>query len=174
MSLKDDATRVAVLKALRDTVEAEYEAARLRLLDGLRASRAELGLKSLRVTLPDDTPVATVTVVDPRPAVVVVDPASFTSWVAEHYPTEVETRVTVRSSWQRHFVATLATSAASPGPVADPRTGEVVPGLAARPAPEPRSFSLRPLPGGTEEITRAWRDGELDLRGLISLDGGAP
>jgi hypothetical protein len=171
MSLKDDATRVAVLKALRDTVEAEYEAARLRLLDGLRASRAELGLKSLRVTLPDDTPVATVTVVDPRPAVVVVDPATFTSWVAEHYPTEVETRVTVRSSWQRHFVATLDTG---PGPVADPRTGEVVPGLAARPAPEPRSFSLRSLPGGTEEITRAWRDGELDLRGLISLDGGAP
>ncbi len=174
MSLKDDATRVAVLKALRDTVEAEYEAARLRLLDGLRASRAELGLKSLRVTLPDDTPVATVTVVDPRPAVVVVDPASFTSWVAEHYPTEVETRVTVRSSWQRHFVATLATSAASPGPVADPRTGEKDAGLAARPATEPRSFSLRSLPGGTEEITRAWRDGELDLRGLISLDGGAP
>jgi hypothetical protein len=85
----------------------------------------------------------------------------------------------VRSSWQRHFVATLDTALdtapdTAPGPVADPRTGEVVPGLAARPAPEPRSFSLRPLPGGTEQITRAWRDGELDLRGLISLDGGAP
>ncbi len=178
MSLKDDATRVAVLKALRDTVDAEYEAARLRLLDGLRASRAEVGLKSMRVTLPDDTPVATVTVVDPRPTVVVVDEDTFTTWVAERYPTEVETRVKVRSSWQRHFVATLATPGAtpgaSPGPVADPRTGEVVPGLATRPACEPRSFSLRSLPGGTEEITRAWRDGELDLRGLISLDGGAP
>jgi hypothetical protein len=174
MSLKDDATRVAVLKTLRDTVDAEYEAARLRLLDGLRASRAELGLKSMRVTLPDDTPVATVTVVDPRPTVVVDDEATFTSWVAENYPTEVETRVTVRSSWQRRFVGTLATPGTPPGPVADPRTGEVVPGLAARPAREPRSFSLRSLPGGTEEITRAWRDGELDLRGLISLDGGAP
>jgi hypothetical protein len=171
MSLKDDATKVAVLKALRDTVDAEYEAARLRLLDGLRASRAEVGLKSVRVTLPDDTPVATVTVVDPRPSVVVVDEATFTTWVAENYPTEVETRTKVRPSWQRHFVATLD---ASPGPVADPRTGEVVPGLAARPASEPRSFSLRPLPGGTEEITRAWRQGELDLRRLISLDGGAP
>ena len=42
MSLKEDATRVAVLKALRDTVDAEYEAPCLRVLDGLRAARAEL------------------------------------------------------------------------------------------------------------------------------------
>jgi hypothetical protein len=171
MSLKEDATRVAVLRALRDTVEAEYEAARLRVLDGLRAARAELGLKSMRVSLPDDTPVATVTLVDPKPAVVVSDEASFTSWVAETYPTEVETRVQVRSSWQRQFVSRLD---ASPGPVADPRTGEIVPGLAAIPAPEPRSFSLRPLPGGTEEITRAWRRGALDLRRVLTRDGGEP
>lgn len=170
MSLRDDATRVAVLKALRDTVDAEYEAARLRVLAGLRAARAELGLKSMRVTLPDDTAVATITLVDPKPAVVVVDERAFTTWVAEHYPTEVETRVQVRSSWQRRFVSGLD---ASSGPV-DPRTGEVVPGLAALPAPEPRSFSLRPLPGGTEEITRAWRRGTLDLRRVLALDGGEP
>jgi hypothetical protein len=171
MSLKDDATRVAVLKALRDTVDAEYEAARLRVLDGLRAARAELGLKSMRVTLPDDTPVATVTLVDPRPAVVVANEGAFTTWVAENYPTEVETRVQVRPGWQRQFVARLD---ASPGPVADPRTGEIVPGLAAQAAPEPRSFSLRPLPGGAEEITRAWRRGALDLRRVLTLDGGEP
>jgi hypothetical protein len=169
MTLKDDATRVAVLKVLRDTVEAEYEAARRRVLDGLRASRAELGLKSMRVTLPDDTPVATVSVVEPKAAVVVVDEDAFTSWVAENYPTEVETRV--RSSWQRKFVSRLD---ATPGPVADPSTGEVVPGLAARPAAEPRSFSLRSLPGGVEEIVGAWRRGDLDLRGVLALDGGEP
>jgi len=171
MSLKEDATRVAVLKVLRDTVDAEYEAARLRVLAGLRAARAELGLKSLRVTLPDDTPVATVTLVDPRPAVVVLDEDTFTTWVAENYPTEVETRVRVRPSWQKQFVSGLDASA---GPVADPRTGGVVTGLAALPAPEPRSFSLRSLPGGTEEITRAWRRGALDLRRVLTLDGGEP
>jgi hypothetical protein len=171
MSLRDDATRVAVLKALRDTVDAEYEAARHRLLAGLRTARAELGLKSMRVTLPDDTPVATVTLVDPRPSVVVVDERRFTTWVAENYPTEVETRVQVRSSWQKQFVSRLV---ASDGPVADPGTGEVVPGLEAMPAREPRSFSLRPLPGGTEEITRAWRHGALDLRSVLTLDGGEP
>jgi hypothetical protein len=51
MSLKEDAARVAVLEALRDTVDAEYEAARRRVLDGLPAARAELSLKSRRVTL---------------------------------------------------------------------------------------------------------------------------
>jgi hypothetical protein len=171
MSLKEDATRVAVLKALRDTVDAEYEAARRRVLDGLRAARAELGLKSMRVTLPDETPVATVTLVDPQPAVVVVDEDTFTTWVAENYPTEVETRVRVRPNWQKRFVSRLDASA---GPVADPRTGQVVTGLAALPASEPRSFSLRSLPGGTEEITRAWRRGALDLRRVLALDGGEP
>jgi hypothetical protein len=171
MSLKEDATRVAVLKALRDTVDAEYEAARLRVLDGLRAARAELGLKSMRVTLPDDTPVATVTLVDPRPAVVVVNEGAFTTWVSENYPTEVETRVQVRSSWQRQFVSRLDSSC---DPVADPRTGKVVTGLAALPAPEPRSFSLRSLPGGSEAITRAWRRGAIDLRRVLTLNGGEP
>lgn len=171
MSLKEDATRVAVLKALRDTVDTEYEAARLRVLAGLRAARAELGLKSLRVTLPDATPVATVTLVDPRPAVMVTDEDTFTTWVAENYPTEVETRVRVRPSWQKQFVSGLDTSS---GPVSDPRTGDVVTGLAVLPAPEPRSFSLRSLPGGTEEITRAWRRGTIDLRRILTLAGDEP
>jgi hypothetical protein len=170
MSLKDAATRVAVLKVLRDAVDAEYEAARRRVLDGLREARAELGLKSMRVTL-TDTPVATVTLVDPRPAVVVVDEKTFTTWVAENYPTEVETRVQVRSSWQRQFISRLD---ASSGPVVDPHTGKAVTGLTALAAPEPRSFSLRPLPGGTEEITRAWRRGALDLRRVLSLDADEP
>jgi hypothetical protein len=169
VSLKDDATRVAVLKALRDPMDAEYEAARRRVLDGLRVARAELGLKSMRVTLPDDMPVATVTIVDPQPAVVVVNESTFTTWVAENYPTEVETRVRVRSSWQRQFVSRLD---AASGTVADPRTGAIGPGLAALPAPEPCSFSLRSLPGGTEEITRAWYRGALDLRRVLTLDGG--
>jgi hypothetical protein len=171
MSLKEDAIRVAVLKALRDTVDAEYEAARLRVLAGLRAARAELGLESLRVTLPDATPVATVTLVDPRPAVVIADEDAVTTWVAENYPTEVETRVRVRPGWQKRFVSGPD---ASTGPVADPRTGEVVTGLAVLPAPEPRSFSLRSLPGGAEEITRAWRRGALDLRRVLALAGAEP
>jgi hypothetical protein len=39
MSLKEDATTVAVLRALRDIIDAEYEAARLRVFAGLREAR---------------------------------------------------------------------------------------------------------------------------------------
>jgi hypothetical protein len=48
----------------------------------------------------------------------------------------------------------------------------VIPGLTTVSAPAPRSFSLRPLPGGPEEVTRAWRSGQVDLRRLLALDGG--
>jgi hypothetical protein len=58
VSLKEDATTVAVLRALRDAIDAEYEAARLRVFAGLREARDEVGLKSMRVTLPDGTPIA--------------------------------------------------------------------------------------------------------------------
>lgn len=169
MSLKDCATKVTVLRVLRDAVEAEYEATRREVLDGLRAARAEFDLKSIRVTLPDDTPIATITLIDLQPAVVIADEEAFTAWVAENHPGEVETLVRVRTGWQKQFLAHLA---AQPGPVADPHTGEVIPGLAAAPAPAPRSFSLRPLPGGAEQVARAWHTGEIDLRRLLALGGG--
>jgi hypothetical protein len=171
MNLQEDATTVAVLKALRDMVDAEYEAARLRVFAGLREARADMGLKSMRVTLPDGTPVATVTLVDPRPAVGVVDEDTFTAWVAENYPDEVETRVRVRPSWQKQFISGLDTSSDQ---VTHVRTGKVITGLAVLPAPEPRSFSLRYLPGGTREITQAWRRGALDLHRVFTLDGVSP
>jgi hypothetical protein len=169
MNLKDHATKVAVLRVLRDAVEAQYQATRREVLDGLRAARAEFALKSMRVTLPDGTPIATITLIDPQPAVVVADEDAFTAWVVENHPGEVETLVRVRSSWQKQFIARLA---AWPAPVTDPHTGEVIPGLATAPAPAPCSFSLRPVPGGTEQVARAWHTGEIDLPRLLALDGG--
>jgi hypothetical protein len=169
VSLKEDATTVAVLRALRDIVDAEYEAVRLRVLAGLREARDKVGLKSMRVTLPDGTPVATVTLIDPKPATVVGDEAAFVAWVAGRYPNEIETRV--RLSWQRKFLSELDPSADR---VIDPRTGETVEGLVTIPSPEPRSFSLRPLPDGTREISRAWRCGDLDLYRMLPLEGTRP
>ncbi|MFC7650022.1 hypothetical protein ACFQX6_64075 [Streptosporangium lutulentum] len=140
MNLKDSATRVAVLRVLRDTVNAAYEAERRTVLDGLRAARAEFDLKSIRVTLPDHTPVATITLVDPQSAVVVADEDAFTAWVAANHPGEVETLVRVRPGWQRAFLTHLAAL----DPVADPHTGEVIPGLTAvAPSRRGRSASGR-------------------------------
>lgn len=169
MNLKDQATKVAVLRVLRDVVEAQYQATRLEVLDGLRTARAEFALKSMRVTLPDGAPIATITLIDPKPTVVVADEGAFTAWVAENHPEEVETLVRVRSSWRKQFIAQLAVW---PDPVTDPHTGEVIPGLAAVPASAPRSFSLRPTPDGTEQVARAWHTGEIDLPRLLALDGG--
>lgn len=111
MSLKEDATTVAVLRALRDVIDAEYEAARLRVFAGLREARDEVGLKSMRVTLPDGTPIATVTLIDPKPTAVVGDEAAFVAWVADRYPGEIETQIRVRPSWQRKFLSELDPSA---------------------------------------------------------------
>ncbi|MBL3669608.1 hypothetical protein JL475_27215 [Streptomyces sp. M2CJ-2] len=168
MNLRDRATRVVVLRVLRDAVEAEYRAERRAVLDGLRAARAELALKSMRVTLPDDIPIATLTLIDPQPAVVVADEDAFTAWVAANHSGEVETLVRVRPAWKREFFGRLACF----DPVVDPHTGEVIPGLAVAPPSEPRSFSLRPVPGGAERVARAWHTGEIDLRRLLALGGG--
>src|SRR5919204_67193 len=100
-----------------------------RVLDQLRAARAEIGLKSTSVTLPNGTPVATITLIDPAPAVVVTDDGAFADWTARHYPGEVATRV--RPSWQKAFLSRLDPTA---HPVADPHTGVPVAGLAAVPA----------------------------------------
>jgi hypothetical protein len=132
MSLKEDATTVAVLKALRDIVDAEYEAARQRVFAGLCEVRDETGLKSIRVTLPDDTPVATISLIDPKPAIAVSDEKAFLGWVREYYPSEVETLVRVRPAWQRNFISGLD---ASSDLVTDASTGENVRGLDAVPAP---------------------------------------
>ncbi|MER7536525.1 hypothetical protein ABTX77_17340 [Streptomyces sp. NPDC097704] len=168
MSLKEHATRVAVLRVLRDAVDAEYQTERHEVLEELLAARAELNLKSVRVALPDETPVATLTLVDPQPTVVVADEEAFTAWVADNHPGEVETLVRVRPGWQRQFLARLTCL----DPVADPYSGEEIPGLGVLSASEPRSFSLRPLPGGRERIARAWHTGTLDLRRLLPLKGG--
>jgi hypothetical protein len=160
VSLKEDATTVAVLRALRDAIDAEYEAARLRVFAGLREARDTVGLKSMRVTLPD-----------PKPAPAVGDEAAFAAWVADRYPGEVETQVRVRPGWQRRFLSELDPSA---DPVVDPRTGETIEGLVVIPPSGPRSFSLRPVAGGTREISRAWRRGDLDLSRMLTLEGTRP
>lgn len=99
------ATRVAVLTALRDAISTEITRARAELGAGLDQARAELGLKSLDVTLPDGGPeVATVTVRQTGPAID-VDEQALADWVAEHHPSEI-TR-TVRSAFRDKLLSRL-------------------------------------------------------------------
>jgi hypothetical protein len=98
MSLQDDVTAVAVLKALRDTVDAEYQAARRRVLDRLRT--VPTARKPTRVTLPEGTLGATITMVYPAPAAVVIDDEALTSRTAGDDRSGVRTRVRACASWQ--------------------------------------------------------------------------
>ncbi|MEU8157993.1 hypothetical protein AB0B94_30440 [Micromonospora sp. NPDC048986] len=71
----------------------------------------------------------------------IVDEAAFLAWVAERYPTEVETVVITRArpAWQSSFL----TGVASRGEPACDDQGETVPGLEWRPGGDFGGISLR-------------------------------
>lgn len=73
-------------------------------------------------------------------SVSVSDSAALTRWVTNRYPTEVEMVPTVRPAWLTGF---LQRASPSGDVVADPSTGEVVPGLAVRPGGEFAGVTVR-------------------------------
>lgn len=87
---------------------------------------------------------ATVVLPLSQQAVYVRDPIVFLRWVKERYPDGVETVEQVRSGWQGQFLADckVAPKVDSPGDPYDPATGEVVPGLAVRPAGVPGTLTV--------------------------------
>lgn len=73
-----------------------------------------------------------------NPSVAVVDEPAFLAWVAERYPTEVETIQRVRPAWQGRFLDGVVGRGA---PACDPQ-GEEIPGLEWRPGGTFGSISL--------------------------------
>ena len=84
--LRAEALRTVVLQALRDEIKNETEFARGEVLVELTKLWREVGVKSLDVKLPDGLTVATVTLVEPSPAIVVVDRPAFVAWVQKRAP----------------------------------------------------------------------------------------
>lgn len=157
MSLKILTARTAVLKALRDAIDAELSGSRADVLDGLLDAKASLGVKSVDVTLPDGTKVASVTLTEPKGRIAVTNDEAFARYVLDRWPDEVA--MTVRSAWQKKLLARLKD--AGDGDVVDPETGELVDGVTAYPPADPSSFSLRYADGGRERIADAYRNGQL-------------
>jgi hypothetical protein len=157
--LRDAATRVAVLKALRDQIDAEYNAARGELTGELLAAWREQRQDRAPAELPDGSTVATVSLTKPKDTLAVVDERAFTAWAKTAHPEEVtvEMRVAVRSSYRSALLAEMTKT----GAIVDPQTGEVVPGVALLPGGEPSTFSLRFAKGGREAVAEAWRRGDL-------------
>jgi hypothetical protein len=85
--LSGETLRAAVLGALRDVIDGEYQHARGQVLDLLlEARRSGIPIKSVDVNLPDGHKVAQITLVDPSDERVVTDRAAFTKWVRGRAP----------------------------------------------------------------------------------------
>lgn len=167
MSVKTDATRVAVLTALRDAIDEEVRNLRDGTLRGLLDAREELGVKSIDVTLPDGTKVAAVTLTQPSARISVDSEEAFTRYVEQHYPDEVVTETKVRPAFRKQLLDRVAD--AGDNDVADVNTGEIVPGLTCYPAGKPTRFSLRFADTGRQDVLDAWQAGA-----LAELDTPAP
>lgn len=74
-----------------------------------------------------------------NPSVVVVDEPAFLAWVAERYPTEVETIRRVRPAWQGRFLDGVVERG---NPPCDPQ-GEEIPGLEWRAGGTFNGISMR-------------------------------
>lgn len=171
MSLKDTATRVAVLDTLAKTITAELKAAKAELETGLRAAKAETGTQTIAVDLLG-TDIGKATLVQNKPAASVVDETALLAWVREVAPSEITTRLVteVRPAWRKQLLDAL--TAAGVVEWADPETGVIheVPGveLVGR-APHTR---LTIPAEGKAAIAEAWWSGALTTVVLPELTAG--
>lgn len=177
MSLRDLALEEATLKALADLVKDRLTAVRSELQSGLDTAEQESGTRQIGAQLPDGTPVATLSLTDPKPEAKVTDLDAFTAWVMTTYPTEIERRFVteVRGSFIDKVLAEM--TAAGVTRVVDKETGELhdVPGVSVK-ATRSRNHSLRFKPAGRDAIAAAWQAGTLQVPGVTgpaAVESGA-
>lgn len=148
MTLPDAALDTAAARLLTDLLNTAHNRLRARTLDLLRQARADLGVRSVAVTLPDGTPVAALTLPDPRPGID-IDDAALLAHVAAHHPTEIIRQVNPA------FATALRRRLRIDGDtVIDTTTGEAVPWARPRPAAPPTGFTLTWTEGGRDALAR--------------------
>lgn len=160
MSLKDTATRVAILDTLAAHIAAELKAAKAELQDGLRTAKAETGTQQIAVDL-NGADIGKATLVQPKAAATVTDEAALLAWVREVAKSEVTTRLVteIRPAWLAQLKKQI--EAIGRPEWADPETGVIhdVPGidLVGRTA----HTRLTVPDAGKQAIGEAWRSGAL-------------
>ncbi|MFI5831016.1 hypothetical protein ACIA6C_27845 [Streptomyces sp. NPDC051578] len=162
MSLKDAAAREATLRTLLDVIDGEYKAARAEVQELLDAASAETGTTQIKATLPDGTPVATVSISSGSAEARVTDPEAFTAWVLANASGEIERRFVteVRPAFTKKLLAELTATGGTEW--ADPETGVIheVPGVAIQPA-RARGHRVLFTKTGRDQVMAAWRAGQL-------------
>ena len=175
MSLKDAATRTAVLTAISERIDAELKAAKADLQAELKQARKDTGTSQIGAELPDGTAVAKVTLVTPKPAATVTDPAAFLAWVRDHHPAGADNIVRRFVTEVRPaFVKTLLGEMTAAGVAQwfDSETGEVhaVPGVELQGRAAYHRFTFES--DGQQLVAQAWQDGQLNGLLLPQLTQG--
>ncbi|MFI6443788.1 hypothetical protein [Kitasatospora sp. NPDC050543] len=172
MSLKDAATRAAVLATLYDEIGTQLKAAKAEMQAGLKAAKAETGTRQIGAELPDGTPVAKITLVTPDPAAEVVDDEAFLTWVRQHHPDNVTRRFVteVRPAFVKSLLAEMTVAGCPQW--CDQETGEVhtVPGVKLQPraAYHRTTFETH----GKAAVAAAWQAGQLTNIALPQITPG--
>ncbi|MFM9777054.1 hypothetical protein [Streptomyces scabiei] len=172
MSLKDAATREAVLKTLLDAVKQEYDAARAETQTLLDAASEETGTRQVAVGIPDGPDIATVSLSSGEAAAKVTDTDAFTAWVRENYESEIKRQLvtTVQPAFEKKLLAEV--TAIGTGEWADANgVLHEVPGVAMAPA-RARTHSVRFKKDGRDQVMEAWRSGRLNGVVLPELTAG--
>lgn len=160
MSLKDTATRVAILDTLSRSITTELKKAKAELETGLRAAKDETGTQTIAVDL-DGTDIGKATLVQQKPAATVTDEIALLAWVRDVAKSEVTVRVVteIRPAWLAQLKKQI--EAVGRPEWADPETGVIheVPGieLVGRAA----HTRLTVPEEGRAAIGEAWRSGAL-------------
>lgn len=171
MSLKDQATRVAILDTLVKAMTDELKQAKIDLETGLRAAKAETGTQTIAVDLLG-TDIGKATLVQNKPAATVTDADKLLAWVRTVAPTEITTRLVteIRPAWLAQLKKQI--DAVGVTEWADPETGVIhdVPGieLIGRAA-----YTRLTVPAeGKQAIAEAWRNRQLDAVFALELAAG--
>lgn len=170
MTLKDAATRAAILTALAEAIGDELKTAKAELQAELKAAKENTGTQQVGVSLPDGQDVGKVSLVQPKAVAAVVDEKAFREWARSVRPGEVVSRVVteVRPAWAALVLKEI--TAAGTARWCDPETGELhdVPGVQIQGR---AAYTRMTLPdSGREEIAQAWRNGRLAHLNLLQIE----
>lgn len=160
MSLKDAATRAAVLTALAEAIGDELKTAKADLQAELKAAKESTGTQQVGVSVLGKD-VGKISLVQPKAAAVIVDEKAFREWVRSVREGEVVSRVVteVRPAWRDLVLKQIG--AVGVVQWADPDTGEVhdVPGVEMQGR---AAYTRMTVPEeGKAAIAEAWRTGQL-------------
>lgn len=164
ISMKDAALAFTLRKTVADRVVAEVKTERTALETRILARMKEEGVKQTIVTLPDGTPVATLTVAQPTRRTE-TDDAALLAWAKENHPEWVETiEHPAQEAWTEERIDAAALKAAklraANGGVFVTEDGEEVQGMTHH-VPDPTSFSTKYADGGAQAVLDAYLSGEL-------------